>query len=386
VESASGGTVALETLRKAASEGAPFEIALLDMNMPEMDGETLGRLVAGDPALAGIRLVMLTSVAMGGEGERVRSAGFDAYLTKPIKQEHLHRCLSALRRGNGPVRPAAPAASLITRTVLEASPRRQLRILVVEDNPTNQKVATAFLERDGCKVEVADDGREALRILASTAFDLILMDCQMPVMDGFETTRKLRSGESPVLDRTVPIIAMTASAMQGDKERCLAVGMDAYVSKPLVASQLTEVIDRILARPGQARPAGGTPTAAAPGGPARVLDGDALLSGLDGDTEIAITLLEGLLEDVPKRVEALQRALELGDAKAARREAHTLKGLAASGGAPILRDLAGALEETCDSGRLADAARGLPRLREAVSEVGPLWKKLLDECRERTPG
>ena len=377
VAAAAGGAAALAILRHAVEEGAPFEVALVDMNMPEMDGETLGRLIAADPDISGIRRVMLTSGATRGDGERVREAGFDAYLTKPIKQVHLRRCLSALRKGD---RSDLPVAKLITRHVLDEAPRRRLRILVVEDNPTNQKVAAAILARDGCQLEVAENGQEALRILESTSFDLVLMDCQTPVMDGFEATRQLRSGAAPVLDRTIPIVAMTANAMQGDRERCLAAGMDDYVAKPLVARQLFEVIDRVLARRGRSRPLQKL-APASPDGPPRTFDAKEVLSRLDGDREIAVILLEGLLEDIPSRIEALERALKAGDASGAHREAHTIKGLAAGGGAPLLRSLGLLTEEMCAAGRLEEARDQLPPLRQAANEVAPQWRTLLEECR-----
>ncbi len=384
---AASGPAALDLLRRAAAEGNPFEVALLDMNMPGMDGETLGRLIATDPALPGIRLVMLTSVALRGETDRVREAGFDAYLTKPIKQAHLRRCLSALRKGELPQRTAAP---LITRNVLEESPRRRLRVLVVEDNATNQKVAAALLERSGCRTDVAGNGQEALQQLASKTYDVVLMDCQMPVMDGYETTRRLRSGEFPVLDRTVPVVAMTASAMQGDREACLAMGMDDYVSKPLSAGQLFDVIDRVIARRGPSRP--GEAAAPPPGNdaPPAVFEREQVLSPLDGDLEIAIILLEGLVEEMPKRLEALERSLESADANGARREAHAAKSLAASGGAPILRDLLLLAEERCAAGHLDDVRLRMPSIRDALKDVLPHWQAFLKECRTkvgcRVPG
>ena len=224
---ASGAAQALVLLRRAVAEGKPFEVALLDMNMPEMDGETLGRLIREDPDLAGLRCVMLTSAALRGDGERMRQAGFDAYLTKPLKEGHLRRCLEALRLGGDEARSAVP---MITRHVLEETSRRNVRILLVEDNATNQKVASTILERRGCRVAVAENGRQALDMLAKTPFDVVLMDCQMPVMDGFEATERLRSGKDKVLDAAIPVIAMTANAMQGDRERCLQAGMDDLVA------------------------------------------------------------------------------------------------------------------------------------------------------------
>jgi PAS domain S-box-containing protein len=238
---APAGGVGLHLLKEAALQGRPFEIALLDMNMPEMDGETLGRLIRDDPELAGLRCVMLTSAAIRGDGARMREAGFDAYLTKPLKEEHIRRCIAALR-GNQALMPPV----LITRhTLLEEAPKKGACILLVEDNVVNQRIACAMLKKHGFTVTVAEDGQQALNVLASELFDIVLMDCQMPVMDGFTATRLVRSG-GKVLNRHVPIIAMTANAMEGDREACLAAGMDDYLSKPINEKHFLSVITRHL--------------------------------------------------------------------------------------------------------------------------------------------
>ncbi len=239
---ANGGAAALKLLNEAADAGTPFEIALLDMNMPEQDGETLGRLIRDDPRLAPTRRVMLTSAALRGDAARMREAGFDAYLTKPLKEDHIRRCLAALRGA------AATAAmpGIITRHTLDEAPRaRAARILLAEDNKVNQKLAGTLLQRQGHAVTIVEDGAAALALLAREHFDLVLMDCQMPRMDGFEATRRLRAGRD-ALDPAVPVIAMTANAMEGDREACLAAGMDDYLAKPFSEDALREMIRRHL--------------------------------------------------------------------------------------------------------------------------------------------
>ena len=242
------GQLALEQLRQAAAEGQPFEIAIIDMYMPEMDGETLCGLIQADPRLASTHRVMLTSASLRGDGERFREAGFDAYLTKPIKEDHFRRCLAALR-GADTARAPLP---MLTRHTLEESIRREIRILLVEDNLTNQKVACAMMRKHGYHVDIAENGQEALAALQKTVYHLVLMDCEMPTMDGFEATRRLRSGNPPVLDPHIPVIAMTASAMQGDRERCLAAGMNDYLSKPVSKSELVAAIERAIGSVGSA--------------------------------------------------------------------------------------------------------------------------------------
>ncbi len=238
---ADGGAAAMRLLKAAVAEGNPYEIALLDMNMPEQDGETLGRLIRDDPELASTRRVMLTSAALRGDAARMREAGFDAYLTKPLKEDHIRRCLASLR-GNAT---GTTTPEFITRHTLDQTQQQTGRILLVEDNRVNQQLACALLRKQGYEVGVAENGQVALDVLANEDFDLILMDCQMPVLDGFETTRQLRHG-APVRNPRIPVIAMTANAMEGDRDACLAAGMNDYLSKPINVENLTAMIDRYL--------------------------------------------------------------------------------------------------------------------------------------------
>jgi signal transduction histidine kinase/DNA-binding response OmpR family regulator len=241
---AEGGAAALALLQQAVADGKPFEVAILDMMMPEMDGETLGRRIHDDPLLATIRCVLLTSGPRRGDAERVRQAGFDAYLTKPIRQSQLQRCLAAL---SGNQQQVAPTTRLITRHTINESSRKNLHVLLVEDNALNQRLASVILTKRGHRVEVAENGQKALELLSEKQFDLVLMDCQMPVMDGYEATRKLRANDPAVINPGIPVIAMTANAMQGDRELCLKAGMDDFIAKPIDRVQMFEVIDRVLA-------------------------------------------------------------------------------------------------------------------------------------------
>ncbi len=245
VEAAAEGYAALDELARAATQGRPYEILLLDMQMPGMDGETLGRTVRADPRFAAAHLVMLTSAALRGDAERLRQVGFAAYLSKPIKEQHLWHCLASLRQ-----RTAAAASSereLITRHSIDEALPRHGRILLVEDNLTNQKVAAALLRKLGLAVDIANNGAEALAALARQGYDLILMDCQMPVLDGFAATEQIRRGG---MQAQIPIIALTANAMQGDRERCLACGMNDYLVKPLNWQQLKAALERWLPEAG----------------------------------------------------------------------------------------------------------------------------------------
>ena len=243
---ASSSADALRLLGEAAAAGDPFDAAVLDMQMPDVDGCMLGRQIKADPLVAGTALVMMTSIGQPGDGRAARNAGFAAYLTKPVKSQHLYDCL-ALALGRQ-ADPAAAAAPLITRhTIAEAKARPgKARILVVEDNRVNQIVILAMLRKTGYTADLVANGREALAALTAGRYDLVLMDCQMPVMDGYEATLEIRRLESPV--RNLPVIALTASAMEGDRDRCLAAGMDDFISKPVTADAVAGVLERWLFR------------------------------------------------------------------------------------------------------------------------------------------
>ena len=240
---------ALDVLRNAASSNAPYQVALLDHHMPGMDGETLGRRIQADPLLQPTRLVMLTSLAERSEGIRSEPAPFSAFLTKPARQAHLYNALVAALGGPAPAAtsghrddlPAAPPPSATSDTAAQSY---RVRILLAEDNIINQKVAARMIEKMGYRADVAANGHEAVDMLERMPYDLVLMDCQMPEMDGYEATAEIRRRQSG--DRRIPIIAMTANAMQGDREKCLSAGMDDYVSKPIKPDLLKEALERLL--------------------------------------------------------------------------------------------------------------------------------------------
>jgi signal transduction histidine kinase/DNA-binding response OmpR family regulator len=255
---AGSGDEALALLEGAAAAGDPFALALVDMQMPGMDGEALARAVRAQSRLAGVRLVLLTSAGMRGDAARSQAAGFDAYLVKPVRQSMLHDCLVALL-SREPAAPGAPRPPLVTRhSLAEAArpPALRARILLAEDNPVNRKVARLTLERLGHVVETAETGRQAVEAMRTGVYDVVLMDCQMPEMDGFEATAEIRRLEGD--GRHTPIVAMTANAMQGDRERCLAAGMDDYMSKPVEREAVETMIRRwVPAGPGEAAPTPG---------------------------------------------------------------------------------------------------------------------------------
>ena len=220
---AEGAVQALQMLRTAHAQGDPFHIVISDMQMPEMDGESLGKSIKNDPELRDTLLVMMTSFGKRGDAKRLETIGFSAYLTKPVKQSQLYDCLATVI-GIPASEAATPEAAMVTRHTISEARRLKVRVLLVEDNRTNQQVALGILEKLGFISDVVSNGRQAIKALATVAYDLVFMDVQMPVMDGFEATAAIRSGETAVVNPKIPIIAMTAHAMKGDRERCLRGG------------------------------------------------------------------------------------------------------------------------------------------------------------------
>lgn len=232
------GQEALEVLREASLKKEPFKIAVLDMQMPEMDGEELGGRILEDPEIESPKLVMMSSIGARGNAAKLHELGFSAYLTKPVKQSQLFDCLTTVY-GHVPQKERTP---LVTRHTLKESRKAGVQILVTEDNPVNQLVAVKILEKLGYKADIAENGTEAIDALKRTAYDIIFMDCQMPVMDGYAASRAIRSGKEEVLNSDVIIIAMTANALKGDKEECIQAGMDDYISKPVTPKLLSDIL------------------------------------------------------------------------------------------------------------------------------------------------
>ncbi len=233
------GSHALEALRTSARLGHPFQLAILDMQMPNMDGLQLARLIKTDPLIASTRLMMMTSMGRFDQDEIIHRIGIEAYLCKPVRYQQLYECLTLLI-GRAP-KPEKPTATNTPSPVINKI-AGQVRVLLAEDNVINQKVAVRMLEKLGCQVDLATNGIEALNALSRIPYDTIFMDCQMPEMDGYEATARIRAGEA-LSGHHIHIIAMTANAMQGDREKCLEAGMDAYISKPVRLDELALLVE-----------------------------------------------------------------------------------------------------------------------------------------------
>ncbi|MEI6703819.1 MAG: response regulator, partial [Deltaproteobacteria bacterium] len=267
-ETAAEGETALALLREAVRQGDPFRVALLDQEMPGMDGSELGRRIKADPLLESTLMIMVTSLAQRGDAALLDKIGFVGYLTKPVRQALLHDCIAiALGRANqtssiqtseanqtsevlktsevsGLKKTSEVSGGIVTRHTVAEFAQRGIRILLAEDNIINQKVAQNILGKLGYKADVVVNGLEAVWALELIDYDIVLMDCQMPEMDGYEATAMIRNPESKVLNHNVPIIAMTANAMKGDREQCIEAGMNDYLAKPVKKNELAAALEK----------------------------------------------------------------------------------------------------------------------------------------------
>ncbi len=374
VESPDGPT-ALQALYRARDAGDPFLAAIIDMQMPGMDGAALAQIIKSDQTLKDTHLVLMTSLgSQRGEAKRMQEIGFSAYLPKPARQSDLFDSLSAILA----VKTAAPQPTqpIVTRHTIREMRRSALRILLAEDNIVNQQVAVGLLKKLGLRVDAVANGVEAITALETLPYNLVLMDVQMPVMDGYEATRQIRSPESAVKNHQIPIIAMTANAMQGDREKCLKAGMDDYVAKPIEPELLLAALDRWLPKDPAATPEHGPakPVEAAlvPGEEVfphvlrtssfPVFDKAAMMARMINDEELANMAVMTALEDIPLQIKMIKEYLEAGDAKSAERSAHTIKGIGATIGGEALRAVAFEMEQAGGSGNLAAVRLLLPEL------------------------
>jgi two-component system sensor histidine kinase/response regulator len=242
-DDASNGYDALCKLNKAASEKDPFDIVLINMQMPHMNGSDLGKQIKETPGLKKIKMVMMTSIGKRGDASKYEKLGFDAYLIKPVKQAKLLSCLKVLS-GNNPQGSSQQSQPIITQYSVAEIEKEQVQILLVEDNRINQKVAINFIKKLGYRAELANNGKQAIQKLRDTRYSLIFMDCQMPEMDGYSATKYIRDKNTDVLDHGVPIIAMTANALTGDRKKSLDAGMNDHLTKPVNPKQIFEMINK----------------------------------------------------------------------------------------------------------------------------------------------
>jgi CheY-like chemotaxis protein/HPt (histidine-containing phosphotransfer) domain-containing protein len=388
-----GGRVALKALAAALQQGDPFQVVILDMQMPEMDGATLGEMIKSDKSLSETLLVLLSSLGERGDARRFAQIGFSGYLVKPMRHTDLFNVLSTALAGNAlPVdapRPIVTRHSAREIIRAEANPGYDgmneitgKRILLAEDNITNQQVAMGILKKFGLRVDVVANGAEALTALKSIPYDLVLMDVQMPVMDGLEASMCIRDAQSAVLNHNIPIVAMTANAMLGDRNRCLTAGMNDYIAKPVKPQALAQILRRWLAgavETQSANPQDAAQTIEASHLPVPValqtkpiFDKAVMLRRMMNDDELVRLIISGFLDDIPLQIQALKDYLKVGDATGAERQAHTIKGASANVSAELLREVAFEMEK---SGKFGD----LDAMRKSMGELELQFAHLKEE-------
>jgi PAS domain S-box-containing protein len=394
-EETSDGPAALHALRAAQAAGDPFLAAIIDMQMPDMDGVTLARIIKSDAKLEDIHLVLLTSQGQSGDAREIKESGFAACLTKPVRQSDLFDRLAAVLAGQN-MRQVTPArAEHAGRHHCSAHPATltwsggTVRILLAEDNAINQQVALGILKKLGLHADAVANGAEAIKSLSLIPYDVVLMDVQMPEMDGWAATRQIRNPESEVLNHQVPIIAMTAHAMQGDRERCIEAGMNDYVPKPVDPNELARVLKKWLTheKADVERMRSGTKETRADGdlvkrvgaekevdASAMIFDRAGLVSRLMGDEGLARELIAVFLEDIPKQIAALRGYLEAGNAARVARQVHTIKGASANLSGEVLRAVASDMEKAAKAGDLAAVTASMGELESAFDRLREAMK------------
>ncbi|HEY0746660.1 MAG TPA: response regulator, partial [Steroidobacteraceae bacterium] len=355
VTTVGSGSAAVDELRSATTSEHPFDMVITDFQMPDMDGAMLGERIIGMPELASTRLVMLTSLDRHGDTPRLAALGFAAYLTKPVRTRELLDAVARVMSG-GPRQWQMDTQPMITLNMLMQSAAQERfggHVLLVEDNFVNQKVAVRFLERLGCTVEVASNGAEGVVACQERHFDIVLMDLQMPVMDGMTATRKIREWET---SGHIPIVALTANAMTGDRELCESAGMDGYLTKPIEVERLRSVLTKFGLAKNEA-PASSSATVPAPApNPGAPVDLNGFRKITAGDQIFAQELVATFITSGEQQLAEISHAVASGDRAALAKAAHKFKGASANIHAHGLKFLAQQIE-------FESAAGGVDALR-----------------------
>ncbi len=367
-EVAHSGPEALAKMERAAAQGEPFQLLLLDAHMPEMDGFTVVERIRQMPELDGIMIMMLSSADQKNQVRRCRELKLNDYLVKPIQRTDL---LTAIKNALGLQLQNEIESEMKTQPVFTYEGRR-LRVLLAEDNTINQHLAVRLLEKRGHTVALAVNGREAVDLIAQSRFDVVLMDCQMPEMNGFDATAAIRQDEQAKGIHT-PIIAMTAYAMKGDRERCLAAGMDSYLSKPIHADELFQALDEVIKTQAIGEKAHNQPPAKSE------FDLSSFIERADGDIELARELVEIFFEDSPKQMAAIRAAVAQSDSARLERASHTMKGVLGYFADEEGIKAAAQLQTMGESGELRGAQEPLAALETAVENLRPALSAFLGE-------
>jgi len=366
------GEEALAKIEEAFESGKPYRVLLVDLQMPKLDGFEVAKRVKESASGADVEIILLTSVGQKGDAARCKEGGISGYLVKPVKQSEL---FDAILMALG--HPPEGRIPVITRYSIQEA-RRRLNILLAEDNVVNQRLAAKILEKRGHRVVVASNGKEAIEKLEGERFDLVLMDVQMPEMDGLEATRQIRNAEFGM--GNIPIVAMTAHAMKEDRERCLAAGMDDYLSKPVNAEELFTVIEK-LADTLRAKENKGEKMVPASKDNVPIakdiFDLPKTLEVVDGDKDFFKEIVGLFLENLPDSIAQIREAIANSDSNALDKAAHSLKGSVGNFGAKRAFEAAYRLEIIGREGRLAETDAALSKLEKELKDLEAAMKEAL---------
>ncbi|MDJ0811832.1 MAG: response regulator [Desulfobacterales bacterium] len=373
-------STALDRLESAAAASHPFDLLLTEIRLPEMDGFALASRIRASAGLKNMAIILISGMREIGHGDKCRRMGVDGYLNKPVKSADLEQAIKLVLGADN----ATPLESrpLITRHTIAENQAAQVRILLAEDYLTNQQVALNHLRRAGYTVDLAENGEEAVAAFARQVYDLILMDMQMPVMDGYEATRQIRRLEGPACSkhreaRRVPIVALTANALKGDREKCLAAGADDYIPKPLKKHELLAMIGKWVDAPPEDSENAGAPNTTVPSASeATPLNYPLALEEFGHEVDTLMAVLTEFTDDVMRRLPKMRAAVANGDADTVARAAHAIRGGSANLTAKALAEAAASLEKAIQSGAPLDTSGMLDELegeaRRLATFVGTL--------------
>ena len=384
---ADSGPAALELLYEANSNHQPFSIALLDQQMPGMDGIRLNRLMKEDPQLSLIKRIMVSPIGLVGDSNKLQHLGFSGFLSKPVVQSELTAVIQQVLTGNN------DSQTLITSHVAEQLPQFKARVLVAEDSPTNQAVIKGMLNKFGIMANLVNDGEEAIHSLEHIPYDLVLMDCQMPVMDGLSATQAIREPNSAVMNHLIPVVAITANAMKDDRDRCIAAGMNDYLTKPVDLDQLNTVLKRwlpdhcVISNPPRTETnlknnvktefethfepkPGGSQSAAAPlGKETEIFDHQAMKEQLMDDVDLIRSVAEIFLQDMPQMISEIKEQAAASDPTQVALQAHKIKGASSSVGGKALYSLARDLELAGETGNIKHIQEWVPDIERQFQQL-----------------
>lgn len=374
-KTANDGTEGLKMLHQAESDGQSFDLAILDMHMPDIDGSEIALLIKNDPLLKQTKLVMLTSVGSRDDALiHTKKAGIQIYLTKPVRQSELYNCLVDLIANN-----RNKDEPILYGNKKKDIPVFNAKVLLAEDNLVNQQVAKAVINKLGCQVDLANNGAEAVTLTENNDYDVIFMDCQMPRIDGYEATGVIRSRELRNQTNPTPIIALTANALSGDREKCLSAGMDDYISKPFSQERIATILTQWLPADRQQSLQGASREDFDQNDSINnVIDPKALsdIHSLqsEGSEDILTQIINLYLEETPIQLTRLQQALDSKDAVTIRNIAHSLKSGSANLGARKLSELCKKMEEKGRNNSLEDSYELLHTIKQNFNQVATTLK------------